>query len=188
MLIIKCGLQMHCNSFFLLLFSLMVMACSDVAHDGRTNEQREKMKAIQSELANVISTSNQVDIAAGDRLIDQIAQYTNAYREDSMSAVFLLDGAQLCASMGKYQKAIQWLMNYSEHPKASQLDYATFLVGYEYDAHLKQPMTAEKYYRAVIEKYPESQWAKSANQSLQWLGLSDDEIFKKLEEINAPLP
>jgi TolA-binding protein len=105
-----------------------------------------------------------------------------------MSAVFLLDGAQLCASMGKYQKAIQWLMNYSEHPKASQLDYATFLVGYEYDAHLKQPMTAEKYYRAVIEKYPESQWAKSANQSLQWLGLSDDEIFKKLEEINAPLP
>ena len=169
---------------FIYLLALIVWSCGSSNHDGRTNEQREKMELIQKELSAVLSTKEQVDVQAADILIEKIAQYSNVYREDSMSAVFLLDGAQLCASMGKYQKAIQWLMNYAEHPKAAKLDYATFLVGYEYDAHLKQPMSAEKYYRAVIEKYPGSEWAKAANQSLQWLGLSDDEIFKKLEELN----
>lgn len=176
---------MRYKSSFVIIFSFLIFSCDTSHPDGRTREQREKMELIQKELSGVLSTKEQVDIKAADVLIEKIAQYSNAYREDSMSAVFLLDGAQLCASMGKYQKAIQWLMNYTEHPKAAKLDYATFLVGYEYDAHLKQPMSAEKYYRAVIEKYPNSEWAKTANQSLQWLGLSDDEIFKKLEEINT---
>jgi outer membrane protein assembly factor BamD (BamD/ComL family) len=172
---------MRCNFFVLLLMILSFVGCDSSKSEGRSSEQLKQIEIIQKDLMSIIENKENLDIQAGEELLDKITKYSNAYREDSMSAVFMLDGAQLCATMGKYQKAIQLLLNYSEHPKATKLDYATYLVGFEYDEHLNQPMTAEKYYRAVIERYPNSEWAIVANQSLQWLGLSDEEIIKKLE-------
>jgi len=176
----KCFLRF---SILFLGISMIVFSCASPS--GRTPEQEELLSQINTLSKEVYQNEKPIDIPKGEELLKYLTQYTNAYREDSMSAVFLLDGAQLAASMGKYQKAIDLLLNYAEHPKASKLDYATYLVGYEYDAHLKQPANAEKYYRATIERYPDSQWAKTANQSLQWLGLSDEEMLKRLEEINS---
>ena len=172
---------MRYNSVVLLLIAALWMACDNSESKGRSDEQISQIEWIQKDLTALISNKENLDIKAGEELLEKITKYSNAYREDSMSAVFMLDGAQLCATMGKYQKAIQLLLNYTEHPKAAKLDYATYLVGFEYDEHLNQPMTAEKYYRAVIERYPNSEWAKVANQSLQWLGLSDEETIKRLE-------
>jgi outer membrane protein assembly factor BamD (BamD/ComL family) len=176
---------MRYSVIFFVMVMLVVSSCTEKAKEGKSQEQLNKELAIKSKLETILSNKDKMDIGAGEQLIEEISQYSNEFRSDSMTAVFLLDGAQLCGTMGKYQKAIQLLMNYTEHPKATQLDYATYLVGYEYDAHLKQPVTAEKYYRTVIERYPDSEWAKVANQSLQWLGLSDEELIKKLEEKNA---
>lgn len=162
---------------------LFVMGCASPSN--RTADQDQLFNQINDLSKEVYQNEKPIDLVKGEELLKYLTKYTNSYREDSMSAVFLLDGAQLAASLGKYQKAIDLLMNYSEHPKASKLDYATYLVGYEYDAHLKQPANAEKYYRATIERYPDSQWAKTANQSLQWLGMSDEEMVRKLEEMNA---
>lgn len=176
---------MRYSIIFSMVFVMTFFACGENAKKGKSQEQVNKELEIKSKLDVILSNKEKMDLAAGDQLIEEITKYSNEFRSDSMTAVFLLDAAQLCGTMGKYQKAIQLLMNYTEHPKATQLDYATYLVGYEYDAHLKQPVTAEKYYRTVIERYPNSEWAKVANQSLQWLGLSDEELIKKLEEKNA---
>ena len=162
---------------------LFVAGCESPSN--RTADQDKLFNQINDLSKEVYQNEKPIDLVKGEELLKYLTKYTNSYREDSMSAVFLLDGAQLAASLGKYQKAIDLLMNYAEHPKATKLDYATYLVGYEYDAHLKQPANAEKYYRATIERYPDSQWAKTANQSLQWLGMSDEEMVRKLEEMNA---
>jgi TolA-binding protein len=176
---------MRYNGFILFIVASILASCGGDAKSGKSQEQTNMETAIKAKLDGLLANKEKLDIAAGEQLIEDITSYSNEYRSDSMTAVFLLDGAQLCGTMGKYQKAIQLLMNYTEHPKAAKLDYATYLVGYEYDAHLKQPVTAEKYYRTVIERYPDSEWAKVANQSLQWLGLSDEELIKKLEEKNS---
>ncbi|MEN9948269.1 MAG: Outer rane lipoprotein [Bacteroidota bacterium] len=164
------------------LMFLFLMGCSNPSN--HTPEQEQLLEQIGDLSKEVYQNEKPIDLVKGEELLKYLTKYTNSYREDSISAVFLLDAAQLAASMGRYQKAIDLLMNYAEHPKATKLDYATYLVGYEYDAHLKQPANAEKYYRATIERYPDSQWAKTANQSLQWLGMSDEEMVRKLEEIN----
>jgi tetratricopeptide (TPR) repeat protein len=166
-------------ALFILIFGV---SCSDSSK--YTPEQKELLEQINDLSKEVYQNEKPIDLVKGEELLKYLTKYTNSYREDSISAVYLLDAAQLAASMGRYQKAIDLLMNYAEHPKATKLDYATYLVGYEYDAHLKQPANAEKYYRATIERYPDSQWAKTANQSLQWLGMSDEEMVRKLEEIN----
>ena len=160
------------------------LACSDT-QKGRGEEQMKLSNQI-SQLSKEVYQNNQpIDLVKSEALLKCLTEYANKYRQDSLSAVYLLDAAQLSSSIGKYQQAVQFLMNYVEHPNASKKDYATYLVGYQYDAFLKQPQQAEKYYRATIERYPDSPWAKTANQSLQWTGMSDQEIIQKLENQSA---
>ncbi len=168
--------------FFPALLLLIMVSCGN--ESNRNPEQTKLMDAITDLSKEVYQNEKPIDIQKGEDLLQKLTEYTNAYRSDSMSATYLLDAAQLAASLGKYQKAIDLLLNYAEHPKATKLDYATYLVGYEYDAHLKQPVSAERYYRETIERYPDSEWAKTANQTLQWLGLTDEELIKKLQEKN----
>lgn len=177
---------MRCKfSVLLLLVIVVISACSN-APKGRGEEQMKLSNQI-SQLSKEVYQNNQpMDLAKSEQLLKYLTEYSNKYRQDSLSAVYMLDAAQLSSSIGKYQQAVQFLMNYVEHPSASKKDYATYLVGYQYDAFLKQPQQAEKYYRATIERYPDSPWAKTANQSLQWTGMSDEEVIKKLEGQSAP--
>ncbi len=177
---------MRCKfSVLLLLVIVVISACSNTPK-GRGEEQMKLSNQI-SQLSKEVYQNNQpMDLAKSEQLLKYLTEYSNKYRQDSLSAVYMLDAAQLSSSIGKYQQAVQFLMNYVEHPSASKKDYATYLVGYQYDAFLKQPQQAEKYYRATIERYPDSPWAKTANQSLQWTGMSDEEVIKKLEGQSAP--
>lgn len=177
---------MRCKfSVLLLLVIVVISACSNTPK-GRGEEQMRLSNQI-SQLSKEVYQNNQpMDLAKSEQLLKYLTEYSNKYRQDSLSAVYMLDAAQLSSSIGKYQQAVQFLMNYVEHPSASKKDYATYLVGYQYDAFLKQPQQAEKYYRATIERYPDSPWAKTANQSLQWTGMSDEEVIKKLEGQSAP--
>jgi len=177
--------MMRCKlSVLILLVTAVFSACNNTS-SGRGEEQMQLSNQI-SQLSKEVYQNNQpMDLAKSDQLLKYLTEYSNKYREDSLSAVYMLDAAQLSSSIGKYQQAVQFLMNYVEHPNASKKDYATYLVGYQYDAFLKQPQQAEKYYRATIERYPDSPWAKTANQSLQWTGMSDEEVIKKLESQSA---
>jgi tetratricopeptide (TPR) repeat protein len=169
---------------FLFFLSLLGCACNQ-APKGRNEEQMKLSNEISSLSKEVYQNNQAMDLEKSESLLKLLTEYTNKYRQDSLSAVYMLDAAQLSSSIGKYQQAVQFLMNYVEHPSAAKKDYATYLVGYQYDAFLKQPQQAEKYYRATIERYPDSPWAKTANQSLQWTGMSDEEIIKKLESESA---
>lgn len=177
---------MRYKSFLCILACLAsVWISCNQSSPGRGEEQMKLSNQI-SELSKQVYQNNQaMDMAKSEALLKYLTEYCNKYRQDSLSAVYLLDAAQLSSSIGKYQQAVQFLMNYVEHPNASKKDYATYLVGYQYDAFLKQPQQAEKYYRATIERYPDSPWAKTANQSLQWTGMSDQEIIQKLESQSA---
>ncbi|MEY2764951.1 MAG: hypothetical protein RLZZ205_1375 [Bacteroidota bacterium] len=167
------------------MFFIVYSACNE-APKGRGEEQMELSNQISQLSKEVYQNDQPMDLAKSEQLLKYLTEYSNKYRDDSLSAVYMLDAAQLSSSIGKYQQAVQFLMNYVEHPSASKKDYATYLVGYQYDAFLKQPQQAEKYYRATIERYPDSPWAKTANQSLQWTGMSDEEVIKKLEGQSAP--
>jgi tetratricopeptide (TPR) repeat protein len=178
--------MMRCKYFLLvlLLMSGSWSACNE-SSKGRGEDQMKLSNQISRLSKEVYQNNQPIDLVKSEELLKCLTEYANKYRQDSLSAVYLLDAAQLSSSIGKYQQAVQFLMNYVEHPNASKKDYATYLVGYQYDAFLKQPQQAEKYYRATIERYPDSPWAKTANQSLQWTGMSDQEIIQKLENQSA---
>ena len=60
----------------------------------------------------VYQNSQPIDLVKSEELLKCLTEYSNKYRQDSLSAVYLLDAAQLSSSIGKYQQAVQFLMNY----------------------------------------------------------------------------
>lgn len=173
--------MMRCKLSVLILLVIAVFSACNNTPSGRGEEQMQLSNKISQLSKELYQNTQAMDLAKSEELLKYLTEYSNKYRQDSLSAIYMLDAAQLSSSIGKYQQAVQFLMNYVEHPSASKKDYATYLVGYQYDAFLKQPQQAEKYYRATIERYPDSPWAKTANQSLQWTGMSDQEIIQRLE-------
>ena len=127
----------------LCIMGLLGIACNTPSK-GRDEAQMKLSNEISSLSKEVYQNNEPMNLEKSESLLKLLTEYTNKYRQDSLSAVYMLDAAQLSSSIGKYQQA-------------------------------------EKFYRATIERYPDSPWAKTANQSLQWTGMSDEEIIRKLE-------
>jgi hypothetical protein len=60
-----------------------------------------------------------------------------------------------------------------------------FLQAFTYDEDLDQPDLAKECYQKVIELFPGDQWAIQAEQRLQTIGMSDEELLEFLKKKQA---
>lgn len=126
-----------------------------------------------------------MDRNVGLRLLKAYQEYYNKHPSDSVGLNCLYQAARVADAMGKYQKAIDLLINYHDGvPNRDKQAEAAYLVAFIYDAHLKDAKQASTYYNKVIEKYPGTTWADQAMLSLQLVGKNDDELLRFLEEKN----
>jgi len=138
-------------------------------------ELEEKMAASKDSMPRTVATD----------LLAHYVDYINAYHNDSASVRFTYEAANVAAGLGKFQKSIELLSNYHDgYPNAKERDRAVYLIAFLYDSQLHDEKNAIKFYNKVIELYPNSPYAKQAQDALRWVGLSEEEILKKIEEIN----
>lgn len=127
-----------------------------------------------------------MDRAVGLRLLRAYQEYYNKHPKDSLGRAYLFEAARVADAMGKYQKAIDLLVNYHDgmeniHKKAE----AVYMIAFIYDAHLHNEKKAIEYYNRVIELYPKSTWAEQAKSALHLVGKSDEELLDFLKEKNS---
>jgi outer membrane protein assembly factor BamD (BamD/ComL family) len=171
-------------------FSFVLVACGN--EDKRTpaeisrEEQKETWKKEIADLEEEMASSkDSLPRTVATDLLAHYVDYINAYHNDSLSPRYTYEAANVAAGLGKFQKSIELLSNYHEgYPNAKDRDKAVYLIGFLYDSQLHDDDKAIKYYNKVIELYPNSPYAQQAKDALQWVGLSDEEILKKIEEIN----
>jgi len=125
------------------------------------------------------------DRNTGLRLLHAYQTYYNQHGRDSLSLHYLMEGARVADALGKYDKAIELLINYHDLiPDNNRKAEAAFLVAFIYDDHKKDAEKAIEYYNRVIEFYPKSEWAQQAKSALHLVGKSDDDLIKFLDEKN----
>lgn len=119
------------------------------------------------------------------QLVRAYQDFYNQNMKDTLSGEYLFRAASLSVSLKKPQQAINQLVTYYDTYKtASRRPEALYLVGFIYDSELQNAAKAEEFYKRVIEIYPENMWAEQARAALQFVGLSDEELIKKLEAGN----
>ena len=120
-----------------------------------------------------------------NNLFKAYQEYYNTSGKDTLALNYLFEAANLAQVLGKYEKAIEYFINFHDgFPASHRCDEAVYNIAYIYDARLKNAEKATTYYNKVIELYPNSLWAQEAKGALHFVGLSDEEMIKKLDELN----
>ena len=169
---------------------IVLAACGSYSNTTSAEEKKAEQKEVWSkEIAELeekmASSKDSLPRSVATDLLAHYVDYINAYHSDSASVRYTYEAANVAAGLGKFQKSIELLTNYHEgYPNAKDRDRAVYLIAFLYDSQLKDEKNAIKYYNKVIELYPDSPYAQQAQDALRWVGLSDEEILKRIEGQN----
>jgi TolA-binding protein len=176
-------------SLILLFASALLWSACGEKKPTEINLREAKKSALADRIANLekkfFNQTTPVK-ADGDSLLSAYLEFVNQFRQDSASCTYMFEAAKVADGLGKHNKAIELFLNYHDgYPAAPKKDEALYLMAFISDAHLHNADMAIKYYNKVVELYPASPSAEQAKQALNWVGMSDEELIKKLEAQNS---
>jgi len=176
---------------------LILVGCGS-GNDGTKNralanaEVKEEMIASIDSLETELENKNLLpgDMAMGE-LIKKYEAFTERYPADlEHTPEYMYKTAALCRAVNLPVKAIKiYDKIIDDFPNWEKAPEVAFLQAFTYDEDLKQPQLAKEQYQEVIDKFPGDQWAVQAEQRLQTVEMTDEELVdflrKKQEEAAA---
>ncbi|MCC6600119.1 MAG: tetratricopeptide repeat protein [Crocinitomicaceae bacterium] len=184
---------------FLSFFTFSIFSCapeSSTQEGDKTSSTSTIANSTEVEKNNSIAqikemeaklNQNSADKSTANRLLMACIDFTNRFHDHAESDDYMMRAASLADGLGKYDKAIELLINYHEgYPQGKHREEAAYLVAFIYDAHIGDKQKAAIYYNKVIELYPLSKWAADARAMLNIVNKSDEELIRFLEEKNKP--
>ena len=163
-----------------LLCSLLILSCKS---------EKKQLHNTISELEALIYDENYtINKLKAAELISAYGAYAEKFSDDTLSATYLFDSANLSGRMGNYSQSINLFTKvYSLYPNFKERGIVLFRMAFDSD-QIKQYENAIKYYKLFIENYPNHEFADDAAVLLQRVGQSDDEFFNDLaakEKLNS---
>lgn len=122
------------------------------------------------------------DKLAGE-LIALYERYVRDFPDDSLSAEFLLEKANLERFLGKPREALHTLERLKHHyPEHPRVPYAYLSAALIYDEDLRMPDSARLQIEQLLEKYPDFEQREVAEQLLQLIGKPVEELFSPSDD------
>lgn len=120
------------------------------------------------------------DEAVRDTLLVKYAAFANACHEDERTPEMLFRRADLLRSTGAVHEAMTLLRDlHDHHPNYPGRARAAFLVGFLAEVELNDREQARMTYQQVLEVHPGTEEAEWAQQALNQLDLTPDQILTK---------
>ncbi len=145
--------------------------------------QKKMQEQIKEKQALLFNSNGILNPDKGNEMITLYTDYFKKFPKDTLSAQYLFEAAGLKVTLKDYYGAISIydtiLQRYPENHVAPQ---ALFMKAFTYDNYLQRINEARQYYQQFIERYPAHSLANDAQKSIEFLGKSDEEIMKILEE------
>lgn len=164
-------------------FGLSVLLILAACNGGR-EEKLNKIKDLESRLLQ--DSLKAKDEVAAYNLQVAYTEFAEKYPTDSLAPEYLFKAANLSMSLNWGKSAMDILDKftsvYPDHKRAAE---ALFYKGFVYDNQLNDDALAGNYYREFLKKYPNHEFAASAEASIKNLGKSDEELIREFETMNA---
>lgn len=152
-----------------------------------TNECRTLyLDAIKND--SIILAATEVNPEVGNKAIKAFADFAYYCPNDTLAPVFLLKAGQIAASINNLPQAqICFERCYKDFPNFNNRGAAMFLLAQMYDevTQLNDEDKARELYGKIINSFPNTEWAKNANDARGLLGKTDEQIIKEFEKKNA---
>jgi outer membrane protein assembly factor BamD (BamD/ComL family) len=126
-----------------------------------------------------------VDAVRGEAAMRAYIAYANKFPQDTLSANYIFKAAEVASAIKMSQPAVEYfdrfITEYPEHPKAAT---ALFLKAFVLENDLNKYGEATAAYNLVIQKYPNTSFARDAAACIQNMGKTTEELIKEFEKKN----
>lgn len=175
---------MKSKQFILPIFIVNAMgicftACKSV--DEKTS-LKSRVDSIENILYKTAATAP-VDVKSGEAAMKAYATYANKFPQDTLSANYIFKAGEVASAIKMSQQSVNYfdtfLNNYPEHPKAAT---ALFLKAFVLENDLNKYGEATAAYNLVMQKYPNTSFARDAEACIQNMGKPVEELIKEFEK------
>jgi TolA-binding protein len=125
----------------------------------------------------------EINTEAAAEYIAACEAYALVYKGSDAASDYLYKASETARAMRSPEKCLEiydWLIR--DYPNSKRGIQALFLKGFTYDNDLHQIDKAKAVYEEFLEKYPDDEFAGSAEFLLENLGKSDDELLEALQK------
>tara|TARA_R110002050_G_scaffold141251_2_gene266354 strand:+ start:59448 stop:60038 length:591 start_codon:yes stop_codon:yes gene_type:complete len=175
--------------------TVALLACSDSSpNTGNTVEETVKTEsekvynpqtlgAVIEELEQSIASpnANQKEMLT-DQLVSFYGTYYQLFPNDEKTPEMIFKAGNQCVNLKRFDEALRWYnlidVKYYSFQKRPE---ALYLQGFVYDTYKNEFGNAKEKYERLIKLYPNHTLAPQAKQSIENLGLTDEEIIRKFE-------
>ena len=141
----------------------------------------EKIRILTQQLYG--DTTGRVDYKMANEIVQSAEIYALMLPEAEPAPEMLYQAGQIAGSVRATNKAIELNERvYTRYPDHRRASSALFLTAFTYDNELGDVEKARPLYEAFIAKYPDSDFAESAQFQLRNLGKSAEEVLRELDQ------
>ena len=161
---------------FFAIIGIVFVSCA-----GSPNEKA--LKEI-NKLETVLFASEEMEInrIKALQLLDSYVAYAEEFPGDTVAAGFLFKAGDIAMNMNQPGRAVSLFMKImSDYPAYQKLPESMFLIGFIYENQFMDYQKSAKYYKAFIKRFPDNQFAKDAQASIDNLGKTPEQLISEFE-------
>lgn len=181
----------------LLMVTMLFVACGDAVSEddakleqgGESPEQvvtytaktlRVEISKLENDILNTTTEDKQVLTL---QLTEFYTSYFNLFPNDKLASDMIFKAGNEYVNLARYDDALAMYKKiettYRTYQKRPE---AIYLQGFIYDTYKNEFGKAKEEYEILINEYPEHILAEQARQSIENLGLTDEEIIRNFEK------
>lgn len=163
----------------LLIFPLLLFTM--VACGPSRAKEINRIHAVETRLFSQNATA--FDKEAADSLLALYSAFIKNFPADSMTQKYIFKAGNLYMNSGNGKAAIEMFDLYrSSYPNDARSAICLFFTAYIYENLMKNLDKAQELYILFIEKYPRNDFADDAQNALNNLGKTPDQMVKEFEQ------
>lgn len=176
-------LNLHRNGLLIML-ALLLCLLAGCKHEKTEQEKLyDEITAKETELYK--DKTEAIDKDKAIEMVRMYAEYADKYTTDTLAPEYLFRAAEISENANQPNNAVTYLTRIEENYKDyKNYPLCIFKKAYIYENYLKNQEKARLYYEKFIADYPDHELAEAANSSLMFLGMSDDDLIKVLEQFS----
>ena len=156
----------------LAVIALVLVGCNNNDSAKRINELEKQ----------VFSTENVINPEIASDLVSAYCDYADANPKDVMAPEYLFKAVDVSMNLNEPQRTIsiidKLIADYPDYPRTQA---ALFVKGFIFETKYNNLDMAKKLYEQYLEQYPDGEFANDCKASIEFLGLSPEELVKRFE-------
>ena len=161
---------------------LLVLAVIALVLAGCNNN--DPAKRINELEKQVFSTEDVIDPVVASDLVSAYCDFADANPSDAMSPEYLFKAVDVSMNLNEPQRTIsiidRLIADYPDYPRTQA---ALFVKAFIFETKYNNLDMAKKFYEQYLEQYPDGEFADDCKASIEFLGLSPEELVKRFEAL-----